>query len=82
MPSYVARLLLSACMPIVLVLPLLLLGVLLLFAAGHWPAAAWKRELRISGRGSVYTLRRVKNDRCGTSGLSKIAHIQRLGLCP
>jgi hypothetical protein len=53
LPSYVARLLLSACRPIVLVLPLLLLGVLLLFAAGHWPAAAWRWELRISGRGSA-----------------------------
>jgi hypothetical protein len=28
-----------------------------------------------SGRGSVYTLRRIKNDRCRLSCLSKIAHM-------
>src|SRR5579863_4956087 len=32
-------------------------------------------KLRISGRGSVYTLSRIKSDRCGHSCLSKIAHM-------
>src|SRR5208282_2554304 len=32
-------------------------------------------ELRIGVRGSVYILRRIKNDRCGLSRLSKIAHL-------
>jgi hypothetical protein len=33
-------------------------------------------ELRISVRLSVYTLRDIKNDRHGLSGLSKIAHLR------
>ena len=42
------------------------------------PGATQERELRISVRGSVYTLRRIKNDRCWLSRLSKIAHMRRL----
>jgi hypothetical protein len=35
-------------------------------------------ELRISIRGSIYTLRRIQNDRSLHSRLSKIAHTRRL----
>src|SRR5271165_5723740 len=44
------------------------------------PAATWESELRISIRGSIYTLRRIKNDSSWGSGLSKIAHMRRLRL--
>jgi hypothetical protein len=37
-------------------------------------------ELRISARGLVYTLRRIKNDRCRLWCLSKIAHMPGFGL--
>ena len=43
-------------------------------------AATRESELRISVRGSVYTLRRIKNDRCELSRLSKIAHLLRANI--
>src|SRR5271169_1875608 len=41
------------------------------------PAATSESQPRISVRSSVYTLRRINNDRCGLSRLSKIAHFLR-----
>jgi hypothetical protein len=41
-------------------------------------AATWNKSCEISVRGSVYTLRRLENDRCRFSRLSKIAHMPRL----
>jgi hypothetical protein len=40
-------------------------------------AATQKSKLRIGVRGSVYTLRRINNDRCELSRLSKIAHFSK-----
>jgi len=40
-----------------------------------WKRSHLESKLRISIRSSVYTLRESKNDRCGLSRLSKIAHL-------
>jgi hypothetical protein len=44
------------------------------------PAVTWKSKLRIGIRDFVDTLRRIENDRYGLARLSKIAHMQRLGV--
>lgn len=47
-----------------------------LISAGSGPRSDLRRRLRIGFRVPVYTLRQIKNDRCGNRRLSKIAHME------